>query len=160
MNEKSSRRFWVCMVLGFFSIDIVIATVAITMAIQDPSFRPIPGFSQRSVNWGERQEQQENLARLGWTIEVDPDHTSPSQIALKVLDPSKQVVQNAALSATIFHYTRVAEQQSAQLVEQDGLYIGRFDLSKPGYWNIDIEGADAAQDAVWKQMRWEQPKPL
>lgn len=160
MSEKSSRRFWVSLILGFFMIDVVIATIAITMAIQDPSFRSIPGFSQRSVNWGERQDRQRTLERLGWTIEVDPAHTNGSQLAIRITDQDQNLVTNADLNVTVFHYTRVAEQQATTLKLHDGLYIGSFDLRKPGYWDIDIEGRNDSQDSFWKQMRWEQPRQL
>lgn len=187
-TEKSSRRFWIALILGFFSIDIVIATIAITMAVQDPSFRSIPGFSQRSVHWGERQEKQMNLNKLGWKIEVEPSHTTDKQLAIKITDGDGNPVSGAKLITSIFHYTRVAEQQSAPLIESDNLYIANFDLAKPGYWNIDIEGAskegvgnedvnanslaesqpatDNAKSVIstglefWHQMRWEQPRKL
>ncbi len=153
MSEKASRRFWVSMILGFFAIDITVAVVAISMAAGDPSFRPIPGFSDRSVYWAETQKKQKNLLDLGWKIEVDPSATHASQLAIRVLDKQGQPVSDAEFNVTVFHYTRVAEQQTAKMVESDGIYTASFDLAKSGNWNLDILGKAASGEDTWSQIR-------
>jgi nitrogen fixation protein FixH len=157
MQEKSSRRFWVLFVLGFFAIDLTIAVIAISMAAGDPSFRSIPGFGERSVHWDERQQKQKLLEELGWSIELDSAQSTKEELRLRVLDRNGKYVEGVQLQIGLFHYTRVAEQQKILCVEKDGYYIADAKLHKPGLWNMDIDGDTADGRKIWSQqtIRWE-----
>ncbi len=155
MQEKASRRFWISLVLGFFAIDLTIAIVAISMAAGDPSFRAIPGFSQRSVHWGESQKKQRTLQQLGWQLSVDAAKTNASELAIRVIDRDGNVVPDLKLSVMLFHYTRVADQQKEELTHRDGLYVAPFDLAKPGLWHLDLEGVSADGKEIWTQITLE-----
>jgi nitrogen fixation protein FixH len=157
MQEKSSRRFWVLFVLGFFAIDLTIAVIAISMAAGDPSFRSIPGFGERSVHWDERQQKQKLLEELGWSIELDSAQSNKKELRLHILDRNGKHVEGVQLQITLFHYTRVAEQQKILCVEKDGYYTADAKLHKPGMWNMDIDGETADGKKIWSQqtLRWE-----
>ncbi len=83
MTEAGSRRFWITLILGFFAIDITIAVVAITMAAGDPSFRSIPGFGKRSVQWSERQQGLKQFKESGLRVEIDHDKSTGRNVSIK-----------------------------------------------------------------------------
>ena len=86
MTEAGSRRFWVSLILGFFAIDITIAVVAITMAAGDPSFRSIPGFGKRSVQWSERQQSLKHFKESGLQVEIDIEKSTSDLLVINVTD--------------------------------------------------------------------------
>ncbi|AMV31814.1 FixH [Pirellula sp. SH-Sr6A] len=151
MQEKSSRRFWVALVLAFFAIDITIAVIAISMAAGDPSFRTIPGFGQRSVDWEVRKKEEQRIADRGWTVDARASTANPRKLSISVLDKDRQPVPDLSLTVTLFHYTRVAEQQVVPMTWSGSAYEGDADLAKPGLWHLDIAGALPDGTQIWTQ---------
>jgi hypothetical protein len=151
MQEKNSRRFWVTLVLAFFAIDFTIAIIAISMAAGDPSFRSIPGFSKRAVDWEVRKKEEQQLLDRGWTIEVSTAPEKPGTLLMSVLSKDRELIPDLNLIATLFHYTRVAEQQAVPMQWTGVAYEGKIDLSKPGLWHVDIEGSLPDGTRIWTQ---------
>ncbi|XZE34000.1 FixH family protein [Pirellulaceae bacterium SH501] len=151
MQEKNSRRFWVTVVLAFFAIDLTIAVIAISMAAGDPSFRSIPGFSKRAVDWEVRKKEEQQLLDRGWTIEVSAAAEKTNSLVMKVLSKDREPIPDLSLSVTLFHYTRVAEQQTVPMRWTGAEYVGDIDLSKPGLWHVDIEGNLPDGTKIWTQ---------
>ncbi len=152
MNEKSSRNFWIFLILAFFAIDLTIAVIAISMAAGDPSFRSIPGFGERSVHWDERRNQHERLVSLGWSIQVDKSRSGKDSLAIEITDRQGKPVDGISLQVNLFHYTRVAEQQKAHFRSVDSMYIAPVKLSKPGLWHIDLDGTTPEGERIWSQL--------
>lgn len=151
MQDKNSRRFWVTLVLAFFAIDLTIAIIAISMAAGDPSFRSIPGFSKRAVDWEVRKKEEQQLLDRGWTIEISVAAEKTDSLILSVLTKDREPVPNLNLISTLFHYTRVAEQQAVPMQWTGTAYEGKADLSKPGLWHVDIEGSLPDGTKIWTQ---------
>ena len=109
MTEAGSRRFWITVILGFFAIDITIAVVAITMAAGDPSFRSIPGFGKRSVQWSERQLGLKHFKESGLRVEIDHDKSTDDLLVLNVTNANGEHVSGLKWTVEVFHFTRVVE---------------------------------------------------
>jgi nitrogen fixation protein FixH len=151
MMEAASRRFWVSFVLMFFVIDIAIAVTAIVMAIGDASFKSIPGFGERSVHWDEQQIQQAALEKLGWSIKCQDRESSSNKIVVRIEDQADKSIEVEHLRITLFHYTRVSEQQTTIGVWNQGRYEADVDLSKFGLWHIEYEGITKDGTQFWTQ---------
>lgn len=158
MTEAGSRRFWITLILGFFAIDITIAVVAITMAAGDPSFRSIPGFGKRSVQWSERQQGLKQFKESGLRVEIGHDKSTDEMLVLNVTNANGEHVSGLKWTVELFHFTRVAEQQRVEMVEQDGFYSAAVRLIKPGFWHFELSGSVDGK-AVWMEqtIEWKIP---
>jgi hypothetical protein len=158
MSETTSRRFWISMIIGFFAIDLSIAVIAVSMASADPSFRAIPGFGTRSVNWTELQRRQNNLRKLGILVEFDLENSTPEGLRVRVLDSDRHSIEGLNLTMQAFHFTRVAEQQTVDLIADEVGYIAPLKMSKHGNWHVELSG-EAMGEPIWSQQTidWKGP---
>ena len=158
MNESRSRRFWISVILGFFAIDITIAIIAITMAAGDPSFRSIPGFGKRSVQWSERQRDLKHFKDSGLQVEIDHEKSNSNELIVRVLDNQGQHVSGLDWTIELFHFTRVAELQRFKLEERDGFYAAPIKMHKPGFWHMEVSGT-VADKSIWMEQTidWKSP---
>ena len=140
IRERNSKRFWVCVICGFFSLDFSIAAIAISMAAGDPSFRSIPGYGERAVAWDVRQKRKEISNKLGWKIELQPVEPLRDAIEIRVFDDSNQPIAGCTGSLRLFHFTRVAEQFVCDLIEMEpGRYRAKVDVARLGRWQLEME---------------------
>ncbi|MDZ4852326.1 MAG: FixH family protein [Pirellulaceae bacterium] len=138
-KEKSSKRFWLTLILSFFALDLTIAIYAIVVAVSDPSFRPMPDYGDRSVAWEVHHQEQLASERLGWTVAVSRVETSDQAIEFRVVDRSGEPIVHATGLASAYHFTRVADQQTSPLEEREaGCYVANIDCRRPGLWKIDL----------------------
>ncbi|MCU0711128.1 MAG: FixH family protein [Pirellula sp.] len=158
MTEAGSRRFWVSLILGFFAIDITIAVVAITMAAGDPSFRSIPGFGKRSVQWSERQQSLKHFKESGLQVEIDTEKSTNDVLVLNITDKDGKHVSGLNWTVEVFHFTRVAEQQRVEVVERDGVYTAALTMKKPGFWHLELSGTVDGK-SLWMErtIDWKMP---
>lgn len=157
-QERKSRRFWVLVIVGFFSLDIVIAIIAISMAAGDPSFRSIPGFGERAVAWDQRQALKEVWEKQGWTAQVSRAGSKMQEIELVLQTADGQPVVGCQGSMTMFHYTRVAVQLKSPLVEREpGRYRASIEATKPGMWNMEVDLLTPNQETCWYEQSFDWP---
>lgn len=154
-TERASRRFWVTLILAFFALDITIAIVAIVMAAGDPSFRSIPGFGERAVAWDERRMLAEAWQNQNWDVSIrriGPEHR---EVEIQITRHGEPVVHCTG-NVKLFHFTRVAEQRTSTIQEVDpGIYRAQCDVSKPGYWNVEVELLTPDQTRCWQSFTLE-----
>lgn len=150
IRERNSKRFWVCVICGFFSLDFSIAAIAISMAAGDPSFRSIPGYGERAVAWDVRQKRKAISNKLGWKIEVQPVEPLRDAIEIRVFDDSNQPIAGCTGSLRLFHFTRVAEQFECDLIEMEpGRYLAKVDVTKNGRWQLEMEIRGDDNQSFW-----------
>jgi len=139
VSERRSRRFWVCMVLAFFSLDIAIATIAISMATRDPSFRPMPDYGQNNVSWEHRHQERLASNKLGWKVDLSPMEPDRKAIRIFASDREGNPVIGAAGKISAYHFARVTEMTRADIVEvAPGEYEAAVDCSRDGMWKIEL----------------------
>ena len=161
-REKGAKRFWMCVIGGFFAIDFTIAAIAICMAAGDPSFRSIPGYGERAVAWDIRQERKNSSRDLGWKVAVHRVKPNHNAIEVVVRDAADNPVTGCKGSIQIFHFTRVAEQFRGELTEiEPGVYRASINVSKPGRWQMHLEIQADGNRNFWDEqtLNWfESPK--
>ena len=137
--ERRSKYFWITLILGFFALDLLIAIIAIVMAASDPSFRPMPDYSDRSVAWEVHHQERLNSERLGWTITVSAIEPDRKAIEFVVLDRTGIPVERADGTVSAYHLTRVSQQQTATIEEMEpGRYQAHIDCQRLGLWKIEL----------------------
>lgn len=149
-TERKSKRFWVFLIVGFFAMDFAIAAIAITMAAGDPSFRSIPGYGERAVAWDERQALNDAWLNKKWNIEIRRSDAQSDSLELVITTSANEPVTGCSGEVKLFHYTRVAKQQTATISEQTpGHYIAKVDVAKPGLWSVELNLVTADQEHCW-----------
>ena len=138
-NERKSRRFWVLLILAFFSMDIAIATIAIFMATRDPSFRPMPDYGDQNVSWEERHQERLQSSKLGWTVNISPVEPTRDAMTISAKDRFGNPVTGASGILSAYHFTRVTELTRSKMVEvAPGQYESAIDCSRNGMWKIEL----------------------
>ena len=151
-SERKSKRFWVCIIFGFFAMDFTIAAIAISMAAGDPSFRSIPGYGERAVAWDIRRERKAASQKLGWQVTVQRAEPHRDAIDIWILDAEGRPVTGCTGTVQLFHFTRVAEQMRCELMElEPGWYQAKIDVSKPGRWHMDLELHASGHRDFWDE---------
>ncbi|MEQ1825239.1 MAG: FixH family protein [Pirellula sp.] len=159
-HERTSRRFWVLLILGFFGMDLSIAIIAIAMAAGDPSFRAIPGFGERSVAWDERRALSENWQKQNWTLDVSRRSPGSDAVEFSLRSEDGQPVTGCSGNVKVFHYTRVAEQSTASVDEvAPGIYVAPLNVAKPGMWNVEFDLFTMDTKHCWTERSFDWSKP-
>jgi hypothetical protein len=139
ISERRSRRFWVCLVLAFFSMDIAIATIAIAMATRDPSFRPMPDYGQNNVSWEHRHQERLASNKLGWILDLSPVEPQRKAIRILAVDRSGNPIVGAIGKLSAYHFARVTEMTRTDIIEvTPGEYEAAVDCAREGMWKIEL----------------------
>lgn len=140
-RETLSRYLWTAFIVGFFVIQAVIWTVAITVTTSDPSHAIVPGYDEKAVNWNEQLATLNASKALGWTasIEVDPvaDIRGMCDAALTLVDRNGKPVGDATLIVEAFHRGRIAEAQNVEFTQvAPGVFTAKIRVRHNGKWQF------------------------
>lgn len=142
-RETTARMLWTGGIIGFFAIQAILWTVAITLTSQDPSHLVLEGYDQRALNWDSWQETLRASAALGWRseLEIGPAGSLDGRrdLLLRLLDRSGQPIDGAAVQLKLFHRARAAEAELLTLREAlPGEYVGTFRPQHSGTWTFEL----------------------
>ncbi|MEZ6137141.1 MAG: FixH family protein [Pirellulaceae bacterium] len=139
--ERRARRFWVTLIVGFLSVQVIIGFGSVYLALGDPSVAIIPNYHQSALDWDIKHRAEENLRRLGWSVDVNVSSATANlrTIDVRVLDRQGQPVSDLLIEAKVFHHARGSTIYKAQLKETDpGTYWMSTQLTRAGIWQIDL----------------------
>jgi nitrogen fixation protein FixH len=146
-SERRAKYFWVTFILGFFVLDLSIAVIAIVMAAGDPSFRPMPEYGDRSVEWEVHQRERLQSQALGWQVDIKGIEPERRAMEIKVIDRDGQPVEGATGSISAYHFTRVSQRQVVEVEEVEaGVYRANVDCRRPGWWKVELRLQPASTD--------------
>lgn len=144
MTKFQVRRaawFWTSFILALMTINLLIAVIAITVAIGDPSFQPIPSYRENGIDWETRKKLQTRSDSLGWTVLVQrDDHLDGIRIALR--DPHGLPLTGATGTVQAYHFTRAGQATTRPAIEspsQAGVYLAELDVAKDGRWHVTVQ---------------------
>ena len=63
--ERRARRFWVSVIVGFLSLQVVIGIVSIVLSISDPTLAVIPNYHQAALDWDVTHRARQLADQLG-----------------------------------------------------------------------------------------------
>ena len=140
-SERKSAALWTAFILGLFGINLGIAGIALALAVGDPSFRPLPDYSNRAVDWQVHKDQLQESERLGWQARFDRS-SEPAGIRVVVEDVEGKAVSGATGTLLAYHLTRVAENRRVALTEsprEPGVYFAALEIDRDGKWQVALE---------------------
>ena len=140
-SERKSAALWTAFIFGLFGINLGIAGIALALAVGDPSFRPLPDYSNRAVDWQVHKDQLQESERLGWQARFDRS-SEPAGIRVVVEDFEGKAVSGAAGTLLAYHLTRVAENRRVALTEsprEPGVYFAALEIDREGKWQVALE---------------------
>jgi len=158
-RERRAAWLWGTFILGLMAINLGVAGMAVYMAVGDPSFKPLPNYSQEAIDWQVRKDQQAASDRLGWATSIERS-TTPPGILVRIRDRTGQAVSGGRGTMSAYHFTRVGEHRRVDLVERQetpGEYFAPIDVTRDGRWQLSIE-IDRGTDEHFiedSQQNWE-----
>ncbi len=142
-REATARLLWTGGIIGFFVIQAILWTVAITLTHQDPSHAVLEGYDQRALNWDAWQDTLRASTALGWRadLEVGPPSgvEQRRELMTRLWDRNGQPVTQAGVQLRLFHRARAGEAEVVMLREiLPGEYVATFRPQQPGIWKFEL----------------------
>jgi nitrogen fixation protein FixH len=142
-REATARMLWTGGIIGFFLIQAILWTVAITLTSQDPSHAVLEGYDQRALNWDSWQESQRASAALGWISKLEVSAIAQvdgrRSLILQISDRDGSPLTGVAATVRVFHRARAGEAKLIPLEEATpGSYIGDFQAQHSGLWTLEL----------------------
>ena len=143
--ERRAARFWLFFILGLLAVNLAVAVVAIFMASRDPSFRPMPNYGERAVDWQSHRRLLEQSAKLGWYLQLERSMRGSAGtyvMEFRITDREGVPISDAIGTAQAYHFTRVDQNTVVDVIpvsEEPGLYRASIDVSRDGKWQVSID---------------------
>lgn len=149
-REATARMLWTGGIIGFFLIQAILWTVAITLTSQDPSHAVLEGYDQRALNWDSWQEAQRASAALGWSSILEVSSTAEvdgrRNLFLQLTDRDGKPLTGANATLRVFHRARAGEAKTVSLEEATpGTYVGDFQAQHSGFWTLELAALKGEQ---------------
>ncbi len=139
--ERRARRFWVTLIVGFLSLQVLIGIGTLFLALGDPSVAIIPNYHQSALDWDVTHREREALRRLGWDVQTSVGARLGNQrlLSIRVTGSQGRPIEGLRTRASVFHFSRGSEVYEAALQEiEPGLYAAPLDLARAGLWQVDL----------------------
>jgi len=161
-SERRSAAFWWMFILALMAVNLGVAGMAVYMAVGDPSFRPLPNYSQDAIDWQVRKDRQLASDRLGWRATYERS-LDPLGIIVTIVDRDGRGLSGQG-TLHAYHFTRVAEHRTAVLQAREdipGEYFAELDVERDGKWQLSFEfrrtGDETSIFVEEIQKNWERP---
>jgi hypothetical protein len=157
-DTKSQVRraiwLWPGFLLALMTLNLLIAAIAITVAVGDPSFQPIPSYQENGVDWEARKQLQMRSDSLGWTALVQRDENF-EEIRIALRDPHGLPLTGATGTVQAYHFTRAGQAATRPAIEspsQPGVYLAKLDVAKDGRWHVTVRlSRNEDEEFLWDQ---------
>lgn len=141
-KEKSAQLIWTGFILGFFIIQAIIWTVAISITSRDRSHAVVAGYDEKALKWDDQKALASASASLGWKAEIVVDAKADIRgnhvLTIKLKDKTDSPIAGAAMELQAFHRAVASERQPIELRESEsGIYTGQIQIQKSGLWQFE-----------------------
>lgn len=149
-REATARMLWTGGIIGFFLIQAILWTVAITLTSQDPSHAVLESYDQRALDWDSWQEAQRVSATLGWNSVLEVSSTEEvdgrRNLFLQLANRDGSPLTGATATLRVFHRARAGEAKMVSLEEATpGSYVGDFQAQQSGFWTLELTAFKGGQ---------------
>lgn len=133
-------RLWPHFIFFLLAINFFVVGITVYVATTDPSFAVVPDYYTKAVEWDATKERQAASDAAGWKVHVAAIPIGSDMfIRAIVLDENSQHVENATVTAQVFHSRYAAEQSTLEFVPATpGTYDAAFPSLRAGEWNIKL----------------------
>ena len=140
--ERRARRFWVSVIVGFLSLQVVIGIVSIVLSLSDPTIAVIPNYHQAALDWDVTHRARQLTDHLGWQVDynvVPSEHAGHRSLFVTVLDRDGKPVPGLNVSAKLYHHARGSAVDKFKLTQvADGNFQADTKLTDKGLWQIEL----------------------
>ena len=140
--ERRARRFWVSVIVGFLSLQVVIGIVSIVLSISDPTLAVIPNYHQAALDWDVTHRARQLADQLGWQVDyniVPSEHAGRRSLLVTILDRAGKPLPGLNVSAKLYRHARGSVVDKFKLTTvADGNYQGDTKLTDVGLWQIEL----------------------
>lgn len=138
-KEQIAQFVWTGFIVGFFVIQAIIWTVAITITSNDLSHAVVAGYDEQALKWDDVKQDLIDSSALGWTAEIQIDSASNPRgnrvINVCLSDRDDLPIENAVVKLRAFHRGRAADVQELSLLSVGpGVYSGNLNVQRSGIW--------------------------
>jgi len=142
---------WPGMVVALLLMSVVMVTITVTAAVNDPSFAVDPDYYKEHIDWNARKQAQAASDALGWeatiTVASSPNDDGLHSVELVLRDRDGQPVEGAVARADTYHYARAHQRYTLSFVpmaDKPGHYVARAPINHDGIWAFELK-ADKGQ---------------
>ena len=140
--ERKARRFWVSVIVGFLSLQVMIGVASIVLALNDPSVAVIPNYHQSALDWDVTHRARSLTDELGWQIDynvIPAEQAGKRSLIVTVMDRDGKPLGDLRVSAKVYRHARGGEVDKFSLrAVADGNYQADTKLSEKGLWQIEL----------------------
>ncbi len=142
-----SPRFWKLVPVGLLLMSLMIGTVTVVLATQDPSFRVEENYYQRGLDWDQTMAERERSNATGWAARLV---VHQGELELRLEDRAGLAVVGCEVQVLAYHNGRPAERFAAPARSGAvaGSYLATLPFRRAGLWVIRYRAEGAAADAA------------
>lgn len=153
-KDRGAARFWGSLVIGLLGTQVLIGVGSIIIATGDPSAAVVPDYYQKALNWDEERASQAASDALGWQTEITVsdgvDRTGRRTLLVRLLDRGGQAVEDATVSARLYHHARAAQSQTVQFRDRgNGYYTAVPAMGRAGLWQMELTAVPSDDDTTF-----------
>lgn len=141
-REALAQMLWTGGIIGFFLIQALLWTVAITLTYNDPSHAVVADLDERVGSSDLRRAAKLASDRLGWRTSVSvalPVRPNAKRtVQIRILDQMGQPVPAQNLEVFGFHRARVTERKNLTLQSiEPGVWQVNDTMNRVGWWRFE-----------------------
>lgn len=140
-RELPHGVFWLGLILALLGGQILLMLVMVYLATIDASFAVEPDYYQKGLNWDATAAQQQENARLGWSLQLDVEKLATAlgerSVTMSLREKSGGPVDGAIVDLVAFPHSRGNQRQSAALEPVGGgQYETTIRFMREGLWEF------------------------
>ena len=141
--ESRHRLFWVGLIVGLLSAQLLLMFVAVYLTVADRSFAVEPDYYQQSMDWDARMAQQRRNEQLGWQVELsvadEANLFGDRKFVCRLTDRQGRPLDGAVIGLIAFPHARGSDRSSATLTSVgDGRYETTLRIARRGKWEFRL----------------------
>ncbi|MCC7388344.1 MAG: FixH family protein [Phycisphaerales bacterium] len=141
MPKVPPHILWPGFVVALLLMSVVMVTVTVVAATNDPSFAVVEDYYEKGLNWDEHMAQQETNRALGWSARAEvglPDSAALRPLTVTLTGPDGAPIGGASVEASVFRYTAAHQVETHALTagELPGVYAAPFAINAEGKWKL------------------------
>lgn len=143
-QEKRIQFTWLLIILGFFSVQAILWTVAISLTMGDRSHAVAPGYYEQGTDAPSRRELVAASKALGWSAVIrvgdELDVLGRRQLVVMLANRDGLPIRGGEVTVTLFHCGHAADAATLTLAETEpGEYVSKSLFPWMGRWDFSLD---------------------
>ena len=150
--------YWPYAIAAFLAIVVLGYATVVYVAASDPSFSVEKDYYAKGLAWDKTMAQEQENARLGWTMTVDvgPAPGGQAEVVARLADRTGVAVDGAVIDVEAFPNVRASDILEASFAaRQDHAYVAQLPIRRAGLWEFRfrvVRGGETFTETVTKEI--------